>query len=85
MNFFPINVAEALTVWDGVKDSMKAIAARPKDGQSGLDFSFVTPTLLGNSKTISPLFIVEISNFQHWGNFQSQKLTTSLKFFKEVQ
>jgi hypothetical protein len=41
-----INVNDALTVWDGVKESMKAVTKRPKE-TSGLDYSFITPTLLG--------------------------------------
>jgi hypothetical protein len=47
MNFLSnINIADALTVWDGVKDSMKTIGVKPKDN-TGIDFSFITPTLLG--------------------------------------
>jgi hypothetical protein len=47
MNFLSnINITDALTVWDGVKDSMKTINVKPKDN-TGIDFSFITPTLLG--------------------------------------
>ena len=49
MNFFTnINVSDALTVWDGVKESMRQIAAtKSRSDPNGLDFSFITPTLLG--------------------------------------
>ena len=47
MNMFNIN--DALNVWDSVKDSVKAIAAnsRKEGSGSGPDYSFITPTLLG--------------------------------------
>ncbi len=49
MNFLSsINIADALTVWDGVKDSIKTIGVRPAN-TTGLDFSFITPTLLGTA------------------------------------
>jgi hypothetical protein len=48
MNIFNINVADALQVWDNVKDSVKAsIAVTRNKDTSGLDYSFITPTLLG--------------------------------------
>jgi hypothetical protein len=45
-NFF--SATDALQVWDNVKDSVKASIAitRSRDANS-LDYSFITPTLLG--------------------------------------
>ena len=52
LNFF--NVADALQVWDNVKDSVKAsIAVTKNRDTNNLDYSFITPTLLGNGKLIS--------------------------------
>ena len=47
MTFF--NVVDALQVWDNVKDSVKAsIAVTKNRDTNSLDYSFITPTLLGN-------------------------------------
>jgi hypothetical protein len=47
LNFF--NVVDALQVWDNVKDSVKASIAVTKNRDTrDLDYSFITPTLLGN-------------------------------------
>jgi hypothetical protein len=55
-NFFNINVTEALSVWDGVKESMKVINSRSKDAK-GLDYSFITPTLVGKSHVARLSFV----------------------------
>lgn len=53
LNFF--NVADALQVWDNVKDSVKAsIAVTKNQDRNSLDYSFITPTLLGNYPSPSP-------------------------------
>jgi hypothetical protein len=43
-----VHVNDALQVWDSVKDSVRASVAitRSRD-PSNLDYSFITPTLLG--------------------------------------
>ena len=47
LNFF--NGFDALQVWDNVKDSVKATIAVTKNRDTrDLDYSFITPTLLGN-------------------------------------
>ena len=50
-NFF--SATDALQVWDNVKDSVKASIAitRSRDANS-LDYSFITPTLLGQHQSI---------------------------------
>jgi hypothetical protein len=46
LSFF--NASEALQVWDNVKDSVKAsIAVTKNRDNNNLDYSFITPTLLG--------------------------------------
>lgn len=48
MNFF--NVSDTLQVWDNVKDSVKASIAITKNRDTrDLDYSFITPTLLGTA------------------------------------
>ena len=46
MNFFNLNVSDALTVWDGVKTRIEKTITKPKD-TDGLDYSFITPSILG--------------------------------------
>ena len=51
LNFF--NVVDALQVWDNVKDSVKASIAVTKNRDTrDLDYSFITPTLLGNESFV---------------------------------
>ena len=51
LNFF--NVVDALQVWDNVKDSVKASIAVTKNRDTrDLDYSFITPTLLGNESVM---------------------------------
>jgi hypothetical protein len=69
LNFF--NVVDALQVWDNVKDSVKASIAVTKNRDTrDLDYSFITPTLLGNetvamlSKTnLGKIVIIEFALF----------------------
>jgi hypothetical protein len=43
------NANDALQVWDNVKDSVKAsISVTKNRDTNNLDYSFITPTLLGN-------------------------------------
>jgi hypothetical protein len=51
INFF--NGFDALQVWDNVKDSVKATIAVTKNRDTrDLDYSFITPTLLGNVTSV---------------------------------
>jgi hypothetical protein len=64
MNLFgldSLNVSDALAVWELMKENMKNITSKPKVS-SGLDYSFITPSLLGELKFhLSMLFTYYIS------------------------
>ena len=46
-------VVDALQVWDNVKDSVKSSIAVTKNRDTrDLDYSFITPTLLGNESVM---------------------------------
>jgi hypothetical protein len=56
MNFFSsIPIADALQVWDSVKEKSSS-TSKPKLTGDGLDFSFITPTLLGQIYYLDPIF-----------------------------
>ena len=79
LNFF--NVVDALQVWDNVKDSVKAsIAVTKNRDQNSLDYSFITPTLLGNEGRQNRVRSLQLGNnessvplfSEHPSSFQSQ-------------
>jgi hypothetical protein len=41
-----LSMPDAVKAWESVKESMIAISNRPKE-PNGLDYSFITPSLLG--------------------------------------
>lgn len=58
--FFHVN--DALQVWDNVKDSVKAsIAVTKNRDTNNLDYSFITPTLLGNRSDRTIMICIHMS------------------------
>ena len=65
MNFFNLKVSDALTVWDGVKSKIeKTIISRQKECD-GLDYSFITPSILGRRSIYKILLFPLINVHRH--------------------
>ncbi len=59
MNFFNIPISDAIQIWKNVKSSILTNQSSNNVSQGDLDFSFITPTLLGQ------IFIFSIFQYSY--------------------
>ena len=85
MNFFQFPITDALAVWDSVKDVKDNVTSnRPKIGSDDLNFSFITPTILGNTDILN-LKLVNNNHLKknNYGPFYSCSLSLALGSFPD--